>query len=65
MIKSAWQPGVARLGSGGLTWFSPALDRAFENKGCMEAILLEPKRIACMNHLNAKSNRVEYDGARQ
>jgi len=35
-----------RLGSDGLMWFAPALDRAFENKGCF------------MNHLNAVSNRV-------
>ena len=26
---------ASRLGSGGLMWFSPALDRAFENKGCV------------------------------
>jgi hypothetical protein len=40
MIKSVGQASVARLGSGGLMGFSPALDRAFENKGCMAAILL-------------------------
>jgi len=41
MIESAGQAGVARLGSDRLMWFSPALDRAFENTGCMAAILLE------------------------
>jgi hypothetical protein len=41
MIESAGQASVARLGSDGLMRFSTALEKAFQNTGCMAAILLE------------------------
>jgi hypothetical protein len=62
MIKSADRASVVRPGSDGLMWFSPALDRAFANKSCFEALLLQAEKIAFMNPLNAFSNRIEFDG---
>lgn len=44
IIKGAGQASVARLGSDGLMRFPTALNKAFENHGCMAAILLEPDK---------------------